>query len=112
MSGVSSCGCSRPRQPSVPISHCAVRPVRLSTIRRKPLFHRVRKSHRHFHLRAGTKETVMRGLWMGLAVISVIGLQAPALSEPAPAPAAKNSNEIVCERIEVIGARLGSKRVG
>ncbi len=53
----------------------------------------------------------MRGLWMGLAVISVIGLQAPALSEPAPAPAAKNSNEIVCERIEVIGTRLGSKRV-
>jgi hypothetical protein len=51
----------------------------------------------------------MRGLWTSLALVTMIGLQEPALSQSAPNP--KKSDEIVCERIEVIGTRLGSKRV-
>ncbi len=51
----------------------------------------------------------MRGLWISLALVTMIGLQEPALSQSAPST--KKSDEIVCERIEVIGTRLGSKRV-
>ena len=51
----------------------------------------------------------MRGLWISLALVTMIGLQEPALSQSAPSP--KKSDEIVCERMEVIGTRLGSKRV-
>lgn len=50
-------------------------------------------------------------VWRALAIVGVIAIGAPALSQEAARPKERNPNEIVCERIEVIGTRLGARKV-
>ena len=50
----------------------------------------------------------MRALMSSLAIVAVVGLPAPALSE---ATKRGDPNEVVCEKIEVIGSRVAAKRV-
>ena len=52
----------------------------------------------------------MRALTPGLAVIALAGLSVPAASEPTAAKKG-DPNEIICEKIEVIGSRLSTKKV-
>jgi hypothetical protein len=53
----------------------------------------------------------MRALLSGLAMVALLGLPGPALSEPSSKPRKGDPNEVVCEKIEVIGSRLAVKRV-
>ena len=53
----------------------------------------------------------MRALWAFLGLFAMTGVAAPVLSQETPKPKKGDPNEIVCEKIEVIGTRLGAKRV-
>jgi hypothetical protein len=53
----------------------------------------------------------MRAYGVSLALVAIIGLNATAYSQPAPSANKGDPNEIVCERIGVIGSRLSTKRV-
>jgi hypothetical protein len=57
------------------------------------------------------KEVAMRALWTCLGFVVMIAAAAPALPETAQKPKKGDPNEVVCEKIEVIGTRLGAKRV-
>jgi len=52
----------------------------------------------------------MCALWDGLALVALIGVCTPALAEP-PSSAKKDPNEVVCEKTEIIGTRLGARKV-
>ncbi len=51
----------------------------------------------------------MRALLSGLAIAALVNLPGPALSESKPKKG--DPNEIVCEKIGVVGSRLAVKRV-
>jgi hypothetical protein len=53
----------------------------------------------------------MRALWTCLGLAVLIGATAPALPETTQKPKKGDPNEVVCEKIEVIGTRLGGKKV-
>lgn len=53
----------------------------------------------------------MRKIWTSLGLVAMIGAAASVQSQEAPKPKKGDPNEIVCEKIEVIGTRLGAKRV-
>ena len=53
----------------------------------------------------------MRALWTCLGLVVMIGATAPALPETAQKPKKGDPNEVVCEKIEVIGTRLGARKV-
>lgn len=53
----------------------------------------------------------MRALMSSLAIVASISLHGPALSETATSPKKGDQNEVVCQKIEVIGSRVATKRV-
>lgn len=53
----------------------------------------------------------MRAFVSGLAMVALVVLPGPALSESASKPKKGDPNEVVCQKIEVIGSRVAAKRV-
>lgn len=53
----------------------------------------------------------MRALMSSLAMAALLSLPGPVLSETAASPKKGDPNEVVCQKIEVIGSRVATKRV-
>lgn len=53
----------------------------------------------------------MRAYRTCLAIFSMISFNSAPQAAPAPSAKKSDPNEIVCERIEMIGTRLGSRKV-
>ena len=53
----------------------------------------------------------MQMLRTGLAILAIAGFTSTALPQTSPKPRKGDPNEVVCEKIEVIGTRLGAKKV-
>ena len=56
----------------------------------------------------------MFGKYLALCAVAALATAAPALAEDAARSASKkrgDPNEVVCEKTEIIGSRLGSKKV-
>jgi hypothetical protein len=49
--------------------------------------------------------------WSVLATVALIGIGAPALSQPAPSDKKRDPTEIVCERIKLPGSRVEARKV-
>jgi len=52
----------------------------------------------------------MNALRMSLVILSLAGFSVPATADTSPAKK-RDPNEIVCEKTEIIGTRLGARRV-
>jgi len=49
--------------------------------------------------------------WRILAIVVLIGIEAPALAQPASSPGQRDPEEIVCEKIKLPGSRVEARKV-
>lgn len=53
----------------------------------------------------------MHASWMALAIVAIVSAEMPALSKPDQSAKKGDPSEIICEKVEVIGSRVASKKV-